>query len=211
MALPPSPLTPILNTGYYKIKNRAFGAIREDEGALGAKGNSRSEELEVSHSLHGSHLCLWSDTLWQWYVSRNQDSTYTLATLAPGTQATFLRSTPATAGPPNPPGFFSNPGGVISEIEKRFYISNENSDESASWTIQPILTGDTGDKDTPAVLYVYVSYAVMMSDPLRLTPPNSIYQLPNAQCPDIGHWELNNDDKKEPVSFSCLDNLISMD
>jgi hypothetical protein len=52
-------LTPILNSGWYKIKNLAYGAIRDDEGALGAKGNSKDEELEVSHSPHGIPRYAW--------------------------------------------------------------------------------------------------------------------------------------------------------
>ncbi|CAG7852962.1 SubName: Full=Uncharacterized protein {ECO:0000313/EMBL:CCA76189.1} [Serendipita indica DSM 11827] len=53
-------LVPIVNSGKYKIKNVKFGAIRDDEGSLGAKGNSKSEELvwtvtlnpDNSHTLH---------------------------------------------------------------------------------------------------------------------------------------------------------------
>jgi hypothetical protein len=42
-------LTPILNSGWYTIRNIKYGAIRDDEGALGAKGNSKDPELRVSH------------------------------------------------------------------------------------------------------------------------------------------------------------------
>jgi hypothetical protein len=49
-------LVPILNSGWYKIKNLQYGAIRNDEGALGAKGNSKAEELEVSRGPYGTLL-----------------------------------------------------------------------------------------------------------------------------------------------------------
>ena len=54
-------LTPILNSGWYKIKNLAYGAIRDDEGALGAKGNSKDEELLVSRRPYESSSCALSD------------------------------------------------------------------------------------------------------------------------------------------------------
>ncbi|KAG8835088.1 hypothetical protein FRC18_001061 [Serendipita sp. 400] len=50
-------LLPVVNSGIYKIVHFAYGAIRNDDGALGAKGNSSSPELE-------------------WRITRNQDHTY---------------------------------------------------------------------------------------------------------------------------------------
>jgi hypothetical protein len=56
-------LVPILNSARYKIRNLQYGAIRDDEGALGAKGNSKTDELEVSDEPYGSPLCAWSDAI----------------------------------------------------------------------------------------------------------------------------------------------------
>ncbi|KAG8815971.1 hypothetical protein FRC17_000518 [Serendipita sp. 399] len=137
-------LVPIVNTGTYNIRNVAFGPIRDDEGALGAKGTSNDKELV-------------------WKVNRNSDGTYSL--LASNVSA--------------------NPGSALSEIEKRYYISVDNSERSASdtdtkWRLQPILSGSD-----PRILYV-------------------IYQLPhdNPHCHAVGHWELNKKDKKEPVKLN---------
>ncbi|CCA77571.1 hypothetical protein PIIN_11548 [Serendipita indica DSM 11827] len=52
-------LMPIVNSGQSKIRNLKFGAIREDEGALGAIGNSNCAELV-------------------WNVTLNPDNSHTL-------------------------------------------------------------------------------------------------------------------------------------
>ncbi|KAG8805314.1 hypothetical protein FRC17_005570 [Serendipita sp. 399] len=135
-------LVPIVNSGLYKIKNLAHGSIRDDEGALGAIGNSKSEELV-------------------WSVIRNADGTYTLQSTDPAAPA--------------------NPERAISEIEKRYYISVEPSAVATRWRLQPILSGSD-----PRILFV-------------------IYQDPRdnaGHCDILGHWELNNDNKKEPVKLN---------
>ncbi|KAG8826358.1 hypothetical protein FRC17_008284 [Serendipita sp. 399] len=139
-------LVPIVNTGIYTIRNLAFGAIRDDEGALGARGNSKSDELN-------------------WNIQRNSDGTYALQVADPANS--FTAASP------------SNPGGVISEIEKRYYISVENSATATRWRLQPVLSGSD-----PRILYV-------------------IYQIPaDGGSHAVGHWELNNSDKKEPVKLN---------
>ncbi|CAG7853387.1 SubName: Full=Uncharacterized protein {ECO:0000313/EMBL:CCA76528.1} [Serendipita indica DSM 11827] len=127
-------LVPIINSGKYRIKNVKYGPIRDDEGALGAKGNSKSEELV-------------------WNVSLNSDKSYTLT--------------------PVDPAISAGPGGAISEVSKRFYVSIEDAAVSSKWHLQPVLIGS----DT-RILY-------------------AIYE------PDMkGHWELSSSDKKEPVKLN---------
>ncbi|KAG8814286.1 hypothetical protein FRC17_001217 [Serendipita sp. 399] len=135
-------LVPIVNAGKYRIRNIIHGLIRNDEGALGAKGTSKDDELV-------------------WQVNRNSDGTYDLQTLGDD------------AGP-------ASAGIAISEIEKRYYVSVEASGAVATkWRLQPIFSGSD-----PRILYV-------------------IYQLPqDNNCPAVGHWELNNSDKKEPVKLN---------
>ncbi|KAG8830350.1 hypothetical protein FRC17_004985 [Serendipita sp. 399] len=133
-------LVPIVNSGQYYIRNLAFGRIRDDEGALGAKGDSKSEEIK-------------------WQVIRLGDGTYILQSQDPIAPA--------------------NPGIAISEIEKRYYISVEPSATATRWRLQPIFNGSK-----PIIYYV-------------------IYELPSDNnCPAVGHWELNNSDKKEPVKLN---------
>jgi hypothetical protein len=48
---------------WFEIKNLADGTIRDDEGALGTKGNSKDEELEVSHGPYSSRLRTRPDTV----------------------------------------------------------------------------------------------------------------------------------------------------
>ncbi|KAG8806632.1 hypothetical protein FRC17_004893, partial [Serendipita sp. 399] len=70
-------LVPIVNTGVYTIRNLAYGAIRDDEGALGAKGNSKSDEL-------------------QWSIQRNSDGTYNLQVADPANK--FAATSSSNAG-----------------------------------------------------------------------------------------------------------------
>ena len=44
-------LVPVVNSGLYRIRNVKFGAIRDDDGALGAKGASSTPELLVRRTL----------------------------------------------------------------------------------------------------------------------------------------------------------------
>ncbi|KAG8831703.1 hypothetical protein FRC17_002706 [Serendipita sp. 399] len=71
-------LVPIVNTGVYTIRNLAHGPIRDDEGALGAKGNSKDSELN-------------------WTISRNSNGTYNLQTTASGDSAAPSPSNPGSA------------------------------------------------------------------------------------------------------------------
>ncbi|KAG8821362.1 hypothetical protein FRC17_009847 [Serendipita sp. 399] len=132
-------LVPIVNSGEYYIRNLAFGRIRDDEGALGAKGDSKSDEIKA--------------------MTRLADGTYVLQSKEPVAPA--------------------NPGGPISEIEKRYYISVEPSATATRWRLQPIFNGSK-----PIIYYV-------------------IFELPSDNnCPAVGHWELNSADKKEPVKLN---------
>ncbi|KAG8807208.1 hypothetical protein FRC19_006805, partial [Serendipita sp. 401] len=83
--------------------------------------------------------------------------------------------------PANPglAGTAAGGGQAISEVNKRYYVSVEGA-EAAQWRLQPVLQGSN-----PQVLY-------------------AIYQDPrdNPGCETIGHWELNKNDKKEPVKLN---------
>jgi hypothetical protein len=147
-------LPPILNSGYYHIQNVLYGSIRDDEGALGAIGTSKAPELI-------------------WKVTRSQDP------------ADPNKNTYSLASRSDPDVYISaNPGGVISEIEKRFYINADDGGDNvqdgyvAAWRIQPIIQG--------------------YNKPIAFV----IYQVPDGKCPDLGHWELNDDNKKEPVKLN---------
>jgi hypothetical protein len=171
-------LTPILNSGWYKIKNLAYGAIRDDEGALGAKGNSKDEELEVSHGLYSSPQRTWSDTV------MNCSGT------SPGTRI------PRTLSP--------RYHLVLRPTLEALLVKSRRGSISASRTLLRPAPGLFSPSSRAPILrfYMCTSHTLLRCyNSLRLTPPNSIYQLPSAQCPDLGHWELNNGDKKEPVSF----------
>jgi hypothetical protein len=157
-----SNLPPILNSGYYYIRNVAYGSIRDDEGALGAIGTSKSPELV-------------------WHVTRSEDGTnkYNLTTQVDSQDAS------------------ARPGGVISEIERRFYINSDpqnNIDKKpiTLWRLQPILTGLDSlnpNDQTPRQPPISIAFVIYQDrDP--------------AVCPDQGHWELNNYDKKEPVKLN---------
>ncbi|KAG8798184.1 hypothetical protein FRC20_006694 [Serendipita sp. 405] len=140
-------LLPVINSGIYKIVHLTYGAIRDDEGALGAKGNSSSPELE-------------------WRIVRNHDHTYTFHVYDPKEPGVI--------------GTAAHPGGVISEVKQRCYISLESGGQETHWRLQPVLFGSE-----PRILY-------------------AIYQDPrdnHGQCQTIGHWELNSADKKEPVGY----------
>ncbi|KAG8758044.1 hypothetical protein FRC14_000896 [Serendipita sp. 396] len=142
-------LLPVVNSGIYKIVHFAYGAIRNDDGALGAKGNSSSPELE-------------------WRITRNQDHTYSFHVHDPKN--------------PSAIGVAAHPGGTISEVKQRFYISVEGAlGASTHWRLQAVSFGSE-----PRILY-------------------AIYQDPRdnqGHCQTIGHWELNSGDKKEPVKLN---------
>ncbi|KAG8771597.1 hypothetical protein FRC19_001610 [Serendipita sp. 401] len=102
----------------------------------------------------------------EWMVIRNADHTYSFNVFE-GTKGIV--------------GAASHPGGAISEVKKRYYVSLEAPMQETHWRLQPVLFGSE-----PRILY-------------------AIYQDPRdnpGQCDLKGHWELNSSDKKEPVKLN---------
>ncbi|KAG8778579.1 hypothetical protein FRC16_003790, partial [Serendipita sp. 398] len=104
----------------------------------------------------------------EWMIIRNSDHTYSFNVYD---SKSGLVETAA------------HPGGPISEVKKRYYVSVDKSDpvQETHWRLQPVLFGSE-----PRILY-------------------AIYQDPRdnaGQCDVKGHWELNSSDKKEPVKLN---------